>query len=538
MTLDYDIEVRRISAALSEIAHALESADGMSERVHRTLALTQAVVPYQRCSLLHVGSGAQPDLFVVPSVALAHEEDSLLSTLLRIFRLLAEGGETGPSHPTPHLALPVMGLDEVIGVVRVEPDEQTAYDARHLRLLSVVAAQLGAYLTMIRLRDEDRRQTKELALAHEFQQLMLGVVGHDLRNPLAVIATVAEQLLKKTDDPQQARKIERALRNAERANRIIGDLLDVTRLRVTGQIPVLKQRVDLLLLLKELVDDFNLQHSRIELRSSATAAGEVDCDPVRLSQLLANLINNALTHGQGESPVQVEFRFESNDVVISVHNRGPAIPDQLLPTIFDPFRQGAAKPPAERAGFGLGLYIVDQIARAHGGGVVARSSEALGTTFTVTFPRWHETAMSVAPNTMLEDSAQLGQVNGEATEGTSEPMVLVVDDDPDIRDTMAQLLEQHAYTVATAANGAEALALLRAGLRPKLVLLDLWMPVMDGETFYAIVREDPTFSEIPICVISADAARAVRLTKSDTSAFLEKPVQLEDLLQALERVAH
>jgi CheY-like chemotaxis protein len=155
----------------------------------------------------------------------------------------------------------------------------------------------------------------------------------------------------------------------------------------------------------------------------------------------------------------------------------------------------------------------------------------------VTFPRWQEAEKSVASGTVTDDTAELRQLNGEATDGTSEPLVLVVDDDQDIRDTMAQLLEHQAYTVATAANGAEALALLRAGLRPKLVLLDLWMPVMDGETFYSIVRDDPTLSEIPICIISADAARAVRLTKSDTSAFLEKPVHFEDLLRALERIS-
>lgn len=538
MTHDYDAEVRRISRALSEMAHALESADDMNERVIQTLVLTEELVPYRRCALLKLVPGTEPELFVVPEPPSQTERAQFLATLQRLFRLVAEAEEIGrSSEGAPHLTLPVMGLDQVVGVLRVEPSEEIVYDARHVRLLSVVAAQLGAYLAMIRLRAEDALRTEELAKANEFQQLLLGVIGHDLRNPLSVIITVASQLLKKTDDQREARNIERVLRNAEKANRIITDLLDVTHARVTGQLPVTTQRVDLYRILQEIVDDARVQHPQVELGVRTRGSAQADCDPVRLSQLVTNLINNALTHGAPETPVQVELDVGTSEAILSVHNRGPAISPELLPVIFDPFKQGARNHGGRGigGGLGLGLYIVDRIARAHGGEVVARSTEKAGTTFTVTFPRWHEASKG---SNRAGDGPGRPSADREAMDGASHPMVMVVDDDADVRDGLSELLRHRGFTVATASDGAEALELLRAGMRPKLVLLDLWMPVMDGEAFCIALREDPALSSIPVCVISSDTGRAVKLIRSGASGFLRKPVQVQELLETLERVSH
>ncbi len=526
MTVDYDAEVRTIAKALSEIAHALESAEDMADRVDRTLALTRHIVPFRQCAVLTVAAGRSPELSVVPHVS-GEERARLLEKLVRIHRLVAEGEEIGrSSNEGPHLALPLMGLDEVLGVLCVEPLGDASYDARHLRLLSVVAAQLGAYFAMIRLREQEQLKVRELARAHEFQRVLLGVVGHDLRNPLSVITTAASHLLRNTDDPEQAKLLERARRNAEKANRIISDLLDVTKVRVTGRMPVARERVDLQGLLGDIVDDIRLSHPEVRLVAHCAGSMQADCDPTRLSQLAVNLITNAITHGEKGSPILVELHVGSDAVTLSVQNRGPAIPPDLLPTIFDPFKQGARKRHVRGGGLGLGLYIVDQIAQAHGGRVAVQSTEATGTDFSVTFPRWQPVEQAVASS-------------GEGTNATeAHPMVLVVDDDFDIRDGITELLQFHGLTVSTASNGAEALDRLRQGLRPRLILLDLWMPVMDGEAFCKIVREDAALSTIPICIISADAAGAIRLTRSGAAAFLPKPLQIDALLETLERVAH
>ncbi|NUO54144.1 MAG: response regulator, partial [Polyangiaceae bacterium] len=119
-----------------------------------------------------------------------------------------------------------------------------------------------------------------------------------------------------------------------------------------------------------------------------------------------------------------------------------------------------------------------------------------------------------------------------------QPRVMVVDADTDLREGGAQLLERRHVTVATASNGEEALSLLRAGVRPKAILLDLWMPVMDGETLCYLLHEDRELSSIPVLILSADAARALRLTHTCAAGFLPKPVNLTALMQTLERVAH
>jgi signal transduction histidine kinase/CheY-like chemotaxis protein len=519
MNVDYEAELRRIARTLSEIAHTLESADGADERVQRALELTRELVPYRRCSLLKAFPGTSHELFVVPELSAA-DRGPLLATLTRVLRLVAHAEEIGrSSDSSPHLTLPLMGLDEVIGLVRMEPSGDTSYDSQHLRLFSVVAAQLGAYLTMIRLREEDARRTQELTAAHDFQRLLVGIVSHDLRNPLSVITTVASSLLRKTDDPQRAKALERALHSAERANRIINDLLDVTHVRVTGQLRVSRKRIDLLALLKEVLDDFRLANPGRELQLVAPEgdAVEGEWDPDRLMQVATNLINNALHHGDERTAVRVVLHARGEDVVLEVHNRGPAIPSDLLPVLFDPFKQGRnTEQRRAGGGLGLGLYIVDQIVRSHGGKVSAHSTASEGTTLTVTLPR---------------------TLRGHRTPERSSSTVMVVDDDADVRVGITALLQSSGYKVIAASNGAEALELLRSGPPPSLILVDLSMPVMDGESFCNACRDDPALSPIPRFIISADAATAVKLTRHGAAGFLGKPLQADALLEAIEQLS-
>jgi len=535
MSADYEAELGRIARTLSEIARTLESADGAEERVHRTLELTRELVPYRRVSLLRAFAGTPYTLFVVPELHAA-ERHALLSTLTRLFRLIAHSDEIGRSSDAhPHLTLPLMGLDEVIGLVRMEPSANISYDVQHLRLLSVIAAQLGAYLTMIKLRDEDAQRTRELAAAHDFQQILVGAVSHDLRSPLTVITTVTSQLLRKTEDPKRAKAIERALRSAERANRIINDLLDVTHARVTRHLPVSRQRIDLLAHLQDALEDIGLANPGRELQLEAEAEAVLgDWDPGRLTQVATNLISNALQYGAERAPVRVTLQADRDEVVLSVHNQGAAIPEDLVPVLFNPFRQGKhAQRRMVGGGLGLGLYIVEQIVRSHGGTVAVRSSEAEGTTFTVVLPRW--VSGRRASGGASAQGAELGPELASTERGSPvSTTVMVVEDEDEVRLGISEILESRDYKVVLAPNGQVALELLQQGLRPSLILLDIRMPVMDGEAFYNACRDDPELSSIPLLVISADAATAVKLTRSGASGYLPKPVQPETLLRAIE----
>jgi two-component system CheB/CheR fusion protein len=236
-------------------------------------------------------------------------------------------------------------------------------------------------------------------------------------------------------------------------------------------------------------------------------------DPSRLEQAVTNLVSNAVQHGQTGGTVRVRATDAGSDVVIAVNNMGSLIPPDLLPLIFDPFKQGGDVRRKPGGGLGLGLYIVRKIAQAHGGHVSASSTPSEGTTFTLTLPK-------------------------HSTQRDQTGPVLVVDDDVDVRAAMTETLEAQGYRVATAADGAKALQSLRAGERPLAVLVDLHMPVMGGEALMTQCREDPKLRPIPLLIISSDKKGAVELSRRGACAFLPKPVQVESLLETLDRLAH
>jgi signal transduction histidine kinase len=519
MNVDYDAEVRQIARALSEIAHTLEGVDFAAERVGRVLVLAREVVPYAQCALLEVSAAGELELITVPELAEPARE-LLRARLASVLHALADAdGPLEPGDSAPHLMLPVMGLDRVIGVVRVTPMPAVPHQAKHVRLLSVIAAQIGAYLAMIRLHDEQRRVALDLSAASEFQQRLVGIVSHDLRNPLAVITTVAASLLPKAEDQRQARALQRALRSAQRATRIIGDLVDVTQARVRGELSVVRRSADLRGLIAEVVEDEQTTNPDrvIELDDQVGAAVMGRWDPDRISQLAVNLISNALQYGDPERPIRVAVAVQDGHGILAVHNHGAGIPADLLPHLFDPFRRGTRQ---RGRGLGLGLFIVDQIARAHGGAASVESASDRGTTFTVRLPISDLTEALVTPPTAVTASP------------SARPMVMVVDDDLDIRVGMAEILESSGYRVIMASNGAEALALLQDGLRPRLVLLDLDMPIMTGEELCAACQADPALAAIPVLIISADTAAAVKAARFG-AAVLAKPVRMDLLVETV-----
>lgn len=525
MIAAYETSLRQMARTLSEIGNTLASADDAPERLRRVLALTGDLVPNLRCALLKASAEGELEIFVFPDATPGHC-DRLQQTMGRVLRLVSHTEEVAPVAPAErHLTLPLIGLDEVVGIVRLEPPQDVQYDAQHVRLLSVVAAQLGAYLAMIRLREQETRRTRELASAHDFQQLLVGVVSHDLRNPLAVVITVAEGLLRKNLDPLKTKPLERALRNARRANRIINDLLDVTHARVSGGMSIHPKAVELDGVLLDVVADVRVANPDreifLERDEQSTNNGFWDAD--RMTQATTNLVANALQHGDPKAPVTVRLSAADEDVVIEVHNRGRPIPQEKLSALFNPFMQ--ERPDVRRlgGGLGLGLYIVDQIVTSHGGRVTVRSTEAEGTSFFVTLPR--------------RAAVSGHQPYKAAREKSAGALVLIVDDDQVVRDGVAELLTLAGYRPVQASNGEEALLLLRGGLKPALILSDLNMPVMDGESFCSALAQDPALSQIPIFIISADAATAVRFGRSGVAGFFEKPVRPARLLRAVEQLA-
>lgn len=231
----------------------------------------------------------------------------------------------------------------------------------------------------------------------EFEQHLIGIVSHDLRNPIAAIITSADTLLKRYGlDERQGRAVSRILSSAERCNRMLRDMLDFTQARLGGGIPVVRKPLDLHAFVRLVLDEVQLAwpQRRLERVHGGDARGEWDSD--RLAQILTNLVNNALSYSPEESPVRVETLGEGAVVMLSVHNAGPAIPPEQLPRLFEPMKRGERSGAKAGTGLGLGLFIVKHLVDAHDGTLEVRSAEGLGTTFTVRLPRYPAAAVPAA----------------------------------------------------------------------------------------------------------------------------------------------
>ena len=249
------------------------------------------------------------------------------------------------------------------------------------------ALRLAAYVVVLRYVVHVHRRSQaqqDLRRQAEFERRLIGIVGHDLRNPLHSILLTSEQLLRGDVQPPVARGLQRIAHGVERMNRMVVDLLDYSRTRLSGAIPVRRDAVDLDALLASVREDYEVSHPGRVRVDTTTRAGDGAWDRDRLHQLVANLVDNALKHGSDAAPVVLRGSGDAAAVTIEVRNEGPPIPAELMPHVFEPFRRGAVD--GAKDSFGLGLYIVREIARAHGGAVAVASSSP-GTTFTVVLPR-------------------------------------------------------------------------------------------------------------------------------------------------------
>ncbi|WNG43003.1 GAF domain-containing protein [Archangium minus] len=236
---------------------------------------------------------------------------------------------------------------------------------------------------------ERKRAEEELRRAAEFRERFLGIVSHDLRNPLNAILLSANALIRAEGIPErQMKSIQRITTSAERMSRMIADLLDFTRGRLGGGIPVTPRPTHLSPLCRHVVDELEAGHPGRQLRLKAKGELQGEWDPDRLAQALGNLGANALDYSPEDTPVEFVLQQEEEEVRIDVHNQGPPIPPELLPHVFEPFRRGSEESTRQpSSGLGLGLYISQQIVQAHGGTLTVRSTDTEGTTFTVRLPR-------------------------------------------------------------------------------------------------------------------------------------------------------
>jgi signal transduction histidine kinase len=239
-----------------------------------------------------------------------------------------------------------------------------------------------------------------------FHEMFTGVLGHDLRNPLAAIMTAGHVALMRDESGKLAKPLSRVMRSSERMARMIDQLLDFTRARVGSGIPVRRAPVDLVGTLQHVIDEIDVANPDRTLRFTHDGDANGAWDADRLAQAFSNLVANAVQHGDVPSAAAssgadaaaqaangaqaiVDVRLDgtlADHVVVTVHNAG-AVPAALVPRMFEPLARSEARHREGSRGLGLGLFITHEIVKAHGGTIALKSDPAHGTTFTVTLPR-------------------------------------------------------------------------------------------------------------------------------------------------------
>jgi signal transduction histidine kinase len=282
----------------------------------------------------------------------------------------------------------------------VEAREEAAEAKNHQNRLLVDVKQANEKLLLASIQSQElaeaaeearhKLEVSERALrdAASFRELIIGIVSHDLRNPLSSILMALDMLTKRHSELNDAGKalVGRASRSAFRMRNMIAQILDFTQVHAGAGLSLTLTPTDLREVCRRMVDELELVHStpgRFVCKFVGDVTGTWDSD--RLARLISNLAGNAISHGAPQRPIALAVHDEGDEVRLEVRNQGDPIPPDLIASIFDPFRR--AKGQSDSNGLGLGLFISQQIVHAHGGSIGVRSNAAEGTTFTIRLPR-------------------------------------------------------------------------------------------------------------------------------------------------------
>lgn len=238
-------------------------------------------------------------------------------------------------------------------------------------------------------------------MVKQTQNMFLAILGHDLRNPLGTVVSGSSFLMQALDIPPKYILVAtRMFNSARRMSKLINDLLDFTRTHLGPGIPIRVRQGSLVAVCEEVINELRTSHPEQLIDLTMPAHLDAIFDEGRMAQVLSNLIGNAIQYGSLETPVRVSMHASGADVIIDVNNQGTPVAPERLAAVFDPMVRIAAGAHAadgdpavsssnyiERTSLGIGLYISRQIVHAHGGMISLVSTQAEGTTFTVTMPR-------------------------------------------------------------------------------------------------------------------------------------------------------
>jgi PAS domain S-box-containing protein len=363
--------------------------------------------------------------------------------------------------------------------------------------------------------------------ANRLKDEFLAIMSHELRNPLNVVLGYSELLMRNketAESPQLQRIAEVIKRNAVAQAKLIGDLLDLSRLR-SGKLKLNREIVSMMVSVTNAIETVRADAEVKQIAIEVVVPNDglfVDGDRVRLEQIVWNLLNNSVKFTPAGGRITVRLAKQNGQVFLTVEDTGKGIDATFLPHIFELFRQADGTTSRAEAGMGIGLAVAQQLVNLHEGSITATSpGTGRGASFTVTLP------LSLEPRPT--DTRVLGLMTS-----LREISVLVVDDSEDTTEMLTQLLKISGAKVESATSGDEALRIV-AEKEFDVVLSDISMPGMDGFEFLRQLRQIPGKANLPVLALTGfgrpeDTERACA---AGFFSHLTKPFDLEALLEIL-----
>jgi signal transduction histidine kinase len=429
---------------------------------------------------------------------------------------------------------PTRWHDAIAAVLATGDPQQIEITIGHHHFAATLTSVTSAYVCVIARDITHKARELELALegarlAERRKDELLAMLSHELRNPLAPIATALELMeLKDGGDVRKERDVIR--RQVDHLSHLIDDLLDVSRL-TRGKIELSRQVVELATVLAKAVQtaspllEKRLQRLSINVPRSGLL---VDADPTRLAQVFENLLTNAAKYSGERSVIELSAHRAGDRVIVQLRDEGIGIAPELLPRLFDLFAQGDRALDRSEGGLGIGLAIVKSLCELHGGTIdVASAGAGRGSTFTVTLPRV-DAAAALAP---LHATSRATERMPAIASGTR---VLVVDDNVDAAQMLRDFLEALGHEPAIAHDGPTALE-LASSFKPDIAVLDIGLPVMNGYELARRLRETLGPDKLRLIAVTGYGQDTDRARARDVGFdhHLIKPIELDALLSLL-----
>jgi len=493
------------------------------------------------------------------SEAMRSDEMIVVDGLAARFTQVPPGPWSEPPRTALVMSIPSNKVREPAGLMVVGVSSRLQLDQYYWDFLALVRTQVATAISNARAYEEEKRRAEALAEIDRAKTAFFSNVSHEFRTPLTLMLSPVDDSLTDTTEPLMPvhrERLELIRRNGLRLQKLVNTLLDFSRIEA-GRAQATYVPTDLAALTADLASSFRSAVEKAGLRlvvDTPSLAEPVYVDEEMWEKIVLNLLSNAFKFTfDGEIAVRLRVAPAGDRITLVVRDTGTGIPAAALPHIFERFHRVSGGKSRTHEGTGIGLALVQELVKLHGGEVNVESQEGRGTTFTVTIPlgKTHLPADRIGAAPRSQTSARVEQYVAEALRWlpgapdvpaaspstaapATRPRILWVDDNADMRGYVRRLLSSR-YVVDTVPDGAAALAAATA-CPPDLVLSDVMMPGLDGFGLLRALRNNPQTSAVPVILLSARAGEESRIEGVQAGAddYLIKPFSQRELLACVE----